>query len=71
MYVCQGWWRRGGEHGGGGGGGEMGIGGAARTSSLPDSDAIRAATMAVLLWRAYNTPSADREMGRGEGRTRK
>ena len=45
-------------------------GGAVRTSSLPDSDAVREATMAVLLWRAHNSPRADREMGSGEGRMR-
>lgn len=45
-----------GEGGGGGGGGRRGRGvGGIRTSSLPESDAVRAATMAVLIWRTYNT----------------
>lgn len=35
-----------------------------RTSSLPDSDAVRAASMAVLLRRAHNTPSVDRDVER-------
>lgn len=54
----------GGEEGmvaGGGGGGWMG---GVRTSSLPDSDAVRAASMAVLLRRAHNTPSVDRDVER-------
>lgn len=39
-----------------GGGGRRGRGvGGIRTSSLPESDAVRAATMAVLIWRTYNT----------------
>lgn len=50
--------------GGGGGGGrwwwwwwrkKRKRGGGIRTSSLPESDAVRAATMAVLIWRTYNT----------------
>lgn len=56
VYVCQWWWRRGRE--------EVVVeeeeeegGWGIRTSSLPESDAVRAATMAVLIWRTYNTPA--------------
>lgn len=43
--------------------------GEVRTSSLPDSDAVRAATMAACssTGGTFNTLSADRETARGEG----